>query len=440
MSTHIERLNFAAEAGYSPIEAAIHTSRYLLARQFCRDSRVLDISCGEGYGSFIMAEHWGAAHVDALDRSEQAIEQAKATFHSERIHWHCADAEQAASVLEAGSYDLIVSLETIEHLPHPERFLEQLRRLIKPHGVILLSCPNDHWYYPDATDSNPYHLHTFTFEEFCALTQRMLGPAAQFLLGVPVAGFGNFPIAALEAGGVPAAATLELLDRQPTGIIVPPSDAIASGNCSYFVGIWGAQDRPADISSSVFPQAMDGGLYVTLDTLRADRAEAIQTLKTVEREHGRTAERLEASLAAMTAERDATRASADAVEAELAAARTTLEETSMALVSSAHELAEIRLELASTRSRLGIRTAEYEYGQFELRRTQADLAAARDRLALMRNPARWLLKKAYHKIKAKAKNVPLLRTIYHRVKNQARQVPLLRRVYRKIKAIKQRLA
>ncbi len=158
----IERLSFAETQAYSAVEAAIHLCRYSLAQRLCAGKTVLDISCGEGYGSALMATHWGAAEVHGVDISEEAIGCARERFGAEHVTFHCRPADDLDEVFEAESFALIVCLETMEHVPDAGRLLASLRRLLKPDGVLVLTCPNDWWYYPTPAEGNPYHVRKFT--------------------------------------------------------------------------------------------------------------------------------------------------------------------------------------------------------------------------------------------------------------------------------------
>ena len=64
----------------------------------------------------------------------------------------------------AGGCDVIVSLETIEHLPDARGFVAHLAGLLAPGGILVGSVPTTL-----STDVNPFHLHDFTRREFRAL-------------------------------------------------------------------------------------------------------------------------------------------------------------------------------------------------------------------------------------------------------------------------------
>ncbi|HET8995122.1 MAG TPA: methyltransferase domain-containing protein, partial [Acetobacteraceae bacterium] len=70
-----ERLHMSGEQPYHGFEAAAHVARYALLRPACAQRRVLDIACGEGYGSALLAG-WGARSVVGVDISAAAIASA----------------------------------------------------------------------------------------------------------------------------------------------------------------------------------------------------------------------------------------------------------------------------------------------------------------------------------------------------------------------------
>ncbi len=236
----MERLDFDAGAPHDASELGIHVARYGLVRGLCRERRVLDIACGAGFGSYLMVERWGAASVDAVDVSAEAIASARALFDRPEITWRHMDADALDPGQLAGPYDLIVSLETIEHLENPETFLRALEALRGPEGVIVLSCPNDHWYYGSGRSKNAWHKHTYTFDEFKALAEGILGPAHSYFLGATVGGFSNVR---LSSHGPQATTLLEALRRTENAgaVVVPgtPSTEPTIDRSLYYAGVWG---------------------------------------------------------------------------------------------------------------------------------------------------------------------------------------------------------
>ncbi|HUU94235.1 MAG TPA: methyltransferase domain-containing protein [Phycisphaerae bacterium] len=256
----IERLAFDQQSRFNAIEASSHLARYALAQPFCKGKHVLDVACGEGYGAYFMRRHWGAARVDAVDVAPEAIDAAKRLFDDKRIRYHCHAAEKIDELFEPASFDLIVSLETIEHVQDARTFLEVLKRHAKPGGTVIVTCPNDYWYYPTREESNPFHVRKFTLDEFRELAEAVFGPAKLFLLGTPVGGFTNLARDNPRlhvGGGEDAALSITKTTRLDHALGLPSDEKVSEKNCSYFVGIWSADDvSAAEASTIVFPCSM----------------------------------------------------------------------------------------------------------------------------------------------------------------------------------------
>jgi SAM-dependent methyltransferase len=252
----MERLSFDDAGRYDGLEASIHMARYSLAHSHCQGKRVLDVACGEGYGSRLL-KNWGATEVYGIDVSSDAISHAQKHFSGEGVQFYCAAAENLLQLLVDQKFDLIVSLETIEHLENPEKFLSDLKCLLNPGGCIIVSCPNDNWYFPLDTESNPYHLKKYQFEDFRSLTENVLGPASTWLLGAPTFGFLNSVRLSCPEANV-GAGQLQMMQGDSMGSAqLLPAEFDAGpkdNNASYFVGIWGGEGEE---SAALLPLSMD---------------------------------------------------------------------------------------------------------------------------------------------------------------------------------------
>jgi len=262
---HIERLSFD-RTGYDGLEAAIHIARYSFVRRDCEGKRVLDIACGEGYGSSLMAE-WGAREVHGVDISMDAIVHAQKYFSTPHVSFHRHDAESIDSLFEPHSFDLIVSFETIEHVADQEAFLLAVKRLLKPGGKLVVSCPNDWWYYPTADQSNPFHLRKYHFADFKSASESVLGNAAGWFFGGPIFGFGNVPAFSYLEATVDSSQILMQKARNSDSFALPAE--LSSGpretNASYFIGVWCPPNELGEgYTSAYMPMSMDafrGGMF-----------------------------------------------------------------------------------------------------------------------------------------------------------------------------------
>lgn len=137
-----------------------HLARYMFAAQLAVGKNVLDCSCGNGYGAYYLAKH-GAKTVLGIDIDPEAVAFSRAHFSHPSLRFELGDA-QTLRPIDTASIDLYVSFETIEHVDDIESFLLEARRVLKPNGIFIVSCPNDGIFNPE----NPFHRRAFRLDEF----------------------------------------------------------------------------------------------------------------------------------------------------------------------------------------------------------------------------------------------------------------------------------
>lgn len=240
----IERLDFGEHSTYNAIEASIHLGRYTLLRASVKDKRVLDAACGEGYGAALLKK-WGAKSVDAIDIDKETLEKATALFGEKGVQFRCHTCEELP--FEDDSFDVVCSFETIEHIDDPEAFLREIKRVLKPGGTAVISCPNDPYYSQCGMPENVFHKKKYTFFDFQKLTESILGKATQYLLAFGINGFMTLP---LEQSTLPSDDnTKEVLPKSMNDMLrymechnalkVASERYLNYWNSNYYVGIWG---------------------------------------------------------------------------------------------------------------------------------------------------------------------------------------------------------
>jgi 2-polyprenyl-3-methyl-5-hydroxy-6-metoxy-1,4-benzoquinol methylase len=137
-----------------------HVYRYAFASRFVSGKRVLDIACGEGYGAAALAKA-GAAQVIGVDVSECACLHAHQKY---GLDTRVGTAERIP--LPNNSVDVVVSFETIEHVPNPNRLLDECARVLVTGGRLIISTPNKGTYTWPGGAQNPHHISELTEEEF----------------------------------------------------------------------------------------------------------------------------------------------------------------------------------------------------------------------------------------------------------------------------------
>lgn len=135
-----------------------HVHRYAFARALVQGKRVLDAACGEGYGSALLAP--AAASVTGVDIDADTIAHARERYQAVG-NLAFVSGSVAALPLADASIDVVVSFETIEHLPADlqPRMLAEFARVLAPGGCIVLSAPNRVEYSDKRGYANPFHLH-----------------------------------------------------------------------------------------------------------------------------------------------------------------------------------------------------------------------------------------------------------------------------------------
>jgi ubiquinone/menaquinone biosynthesis C-methylase UbiE len=145
-----------------------HWHRYAFARQFVAGRRTLDVACGEGYGSALLAS--AAASVVGVDVAPDVIAHASGRYR-DRANLRFEVGSAAKLSLADGSVQAVVSFETIEHLPREEqpRMIAEIARVLTQDGVLILSAPNPVEYSQKRGYRNPFHLHEPTRGEIDGL-------------------------------------------------------------------------------------------------------------------------------------------------------------------------------------------------------------------------------------------------------------------------------
>ncbi len=171
----VERVDFAS--GWLPRWIRLqHHLRYEWAARFVCGKDVLDIACGSGYGTRILAAA-GARTVLGADVDAPSVEAASRQSNAETVSFRVADA--TATGLPSASLDVITSFETIEHVRDDIAYVREMHRLLRPAGVFLCSTPNRVVMNPTRSihdgSFNPHHVREYGAEELRRLLRVQFG-------------------------------------------------------------------------------------------------------------------------------------------------------------------------------------------------------------------------------------------------------------------------
>lgn len=141
----------------------IWSLKYVLDRFLAGRTGLRVLDCGAWDGWFLSYETDAIAQKVALDFDPHFA----ADLRSKGIDFVLADMERGAFPLSADSMDLVVMTSTLEHLSEPEAIAREVRRVLKPGGVVFITVPDIERYgfqfWDDITHKRPFTMKSLRF-------------------------------------------------------------------------------------------------------------------------------------------------------------------------------------------------------------------------------------------------------------------------------------
>lgn len=210
-----------------------HFHRYAWCRALVAGKAVLDIACGEGYGSAILARD--ATSVIGVDISDEAVEHAKQCY-ADIAGLEFRQGDAASIPLPDNSVDVVVSFETIEHHDKHDEMMGEIRRVLRPDGVLIISSPNRVVYSEKAGYHNEFHVKELDFTEFDVLLHTRFSKVRYFGQRIAV----GSAIAAIQSDTVERSMDaftdtgVDIVERSPQLLDAVYFIAIAAGDEANF--------------------------------------------------------------------------------------------------------------------------------------------------------------------------------------------------------------
>ncbi|MBW4576929.1 MAG: class I SAM-dependent methyltransferase [Aphanothece sp. CMT-3BRIN-NPC111] len=146
-----------------------HLHRYALSLELVSGKSVLDLASGEGYGSALLAKV--AQSVIGVDIDPESVEHAKQQYNgTQNLKFLVGSCDSVP--LPNGSVEVVTSFETIEHHDRHEEMMREIKRVLKPGGLLIISSPNRLTYSDEPNISNPFHIKELYYEELNSLLSR----------------------------------------------------------------------------------------------------------------------------------------------------------------------------------------------------------------------------------------------------------------------------
>lgn len=134
---------------------------YTKLKKYIKGKVVLDVACGTGLGTKIISET--AKKVYGVDLSKKVIKRNMESLGNAKCIFISADMLQLP--FNNNFFDVVVSFETIEHTIYTDKFLDEIQRVLKPQGLLLLSTPNNGYAHRIKKKFSKWEYHILEFSK-----------------------------------------------------------------------------------------------------------------------------------------------------------------------------------------------------------------------------------------------------------------------------------
>ncbi|MDD5120677.1 MAG: class I SAM-dependent methyltransferase [Candidatus Omnitrophica bacterium] len=153
----------------TPLMIARHFCAYKFAKEFVQGKSVLDIGCGEGYGSDFLAGF--AKEVTGIDYDPAVINYARDKYSKPGLKFSILDIANLSSLNR--KFDVICSFQNIEHISDTEKLLEDISSLLKDEGIFICSTCNIKDASPGSkVPYNKFHVKEYLIDEFKEMLEK----------------------------------------------------------------------------------------------------------------------------------------------------------------------------------------------------------------------------------------------------------------------------
>jgi len=162
---------------------AMHAASYAFVQNLCTGKKVLDFGCGSGYGTRRISDIAEEAY--GVDIAGDAVEYARTRYHNKNLHFLQID-PQSPLPFPAGSFDVVLSFQVIEHVNDDEAYLREAHRLLKPGGTLVLITPDrKNRLLPGQKPWNRWHLREYGMAQLSGKVRKYFQLKSELRMGAP---------------------------------------------------------------------------------------------------------------------------------------------------------------------------------------------------------------------------------------------------------------
>ena len=138
--------------------------RHIFAYEFAKDqisknSSVLEMGCGEGYGTSLLSAQ--VTEITGLDVDENAVNHAQNKYGSSNCKFTWYDGRKIP--FQDNSFDAVISFQVIEHVQDDKNFVAEIYRVLKNKGIFIVTTPNSTLRLkPGQKPWNKFHLREYS--------------------------------------------------------------------------------------------------------------------------------------------------------------------------------------------------------------------------------------------------------------------------------------
>lgn len=158
---------FASKEDY--VIHLMHLSDYQKTQAIISEKVVLDLGCNSGYGTNLLSDK--AIKIIGVDVSPLAIQTAKSKYKKNNLSFQLVDGIKLP--FEDATFDAVTSFQVIEHLVDYEIYFSEIKRVLRPDGVLILTTPNAELRVkPGQKPWNRFHVYEFRSVELGELIRK----------------------------------------------------------------------------------------------------------------------------------------------------------------------------------------------------------------------------------------------------------------------------